>query len=115
MREEDVMYYQRVLSSIANRTEEVKNHGCTRQLQYLSKRRALAISLESDHEGKDGYGNLTNRRNFDNEVVIESDSNDNDKDSNSNCSNALCVRDEGMNDHDEQEIISIPSSKDLGL
>ena len=102
MREEDAMYYQRVLSSIAIRTEAVKNHDCTRQLQYLSKRRALEITLESDHEGEDWYGNLTNRRNFDNEVVIESDSNYNDKDSNSNCSNTICVRDEGMNDHNEQ-------------
>ena len=101
MREEDVIYYQRVLSSIATRTEEVKNHARARHFKHRSKRRALGISLESDYEKEDGYGNLSNRCSFGNEVVIEGVSNNNDKDDDLNCSNTLCARDEGMNDHDE--------------
>ena len=115
MREEDVMYYQRVLSGMAIRTEEVKNYARARQLKHRSKRRALEIALESDYEEEEGYGNLTNRHNFDDEVVIEGVSNNNGNDDDSNCSNNLCARDEGMNDHDGEEIFTIPSSKELGL
>ena len=82
MREEDVMYYQRVLSGMAIRTEEVKNYARARQLKHRSKRRALEIALESDYEEEEGYGNLTNRHNFDGEVVIEGVSNNNGNDDN---------------------------------
>ena len=71
--------------------------------------------MESDYEEEDWHGNLTNRCHFDNEVVIEGVSNDYDKHCDLNCSNALYAHDEDMNDHDEQENIPIPSSKDLGL
>ena len=57
--------------------------------------------MESDYEEEDWHVNLTNRRHFDNEVVIEGVSNDNDKHCDSNCSNALYTHDEDMNDHDE--------------
>ena len=115
MREKDVMYYQRVLSSIAVWTEEVKNHARVRQLKHLSKRRAVEITLESDYEKKDGYSNVTTCRNFNNEVAIEGVSNNNDKEDDSNYSNTRCARDEGMNDHDGEEMFPIPSSKELGL
>ena len=84
-------------------------------MKHRSKRRALEIILKNDYEEEDEYSNLTNRRKFDDDVVIENTSNDNDKDGDSNCSNSLCARDEDMNVHDEQKIIPILSSRDLGL
>ena len=84
-------------------------------MKHLSKRRAVEITLESDYEKEDGYSNVTTCRNFNNEVAIEGVSNNNDKEDDSNYSNTRCARDEGMNDHDEQGIIPIPSSKYLGL
>ena len=49
MREENIMYYQRVLSGMTIRTEEVKNYARARQLKYRSKRRSLVIALENDY------------------------------------------------------------------